>query len=116
MVTYGFVLLVITAAMHGISLLCLFIMMLSGDTGNISSGRIAYGTMKCLSLCTLFTIFAVCFSGPEHIVMLIIGAVLYGAGLVKSLFNIASNDSSGCVSLIYDIAMLAQFIVVAALV
>lgn len=118
MITYGFVLLTITAALYGLGMLILLAALFGSDAvKQLSSGKIAIALIKSITFTALFTIFAVTFAGPQHLAMLIIGAVLYGISLIGGGLKIITKDyATGCVGFIIDLAMMVQFIVVAALI
>ena len=118
MLTYGFVLLIITAAANGLSTAIVLLATLFADSlEHISSAKlVAIVLIRGIFFTALFTIFAVTFAGPQHLAMLVIGAVIYGLGLIYSTLKIASGDSSGCMPVLIDLAMMVQYIVVAALI
>lgn len=113
MLTYGLVLLIISAATYG---LATSVVLISLFAGYISASKYAIALTKGIFFTALFTVFAATFAGPQHLAMLVIGAVLYGLGLVSSMIKIVSSDYSGCISVLIDLAMMTQYIVVAALI
>lgn len=116
MLTYGLVLLIISAATCGLATSVVLISLFAGNASDISASKYAIALTKGIFFTVLFTVFAATFAGPQHLAMLVIGAVLYGLGLVSSMVKIVSSDYSGCISILLDLAMMTQYIVVAALI